>query len=119
MVICSHCLAQMCCGQPHLFGRIALSFCRFPFVFRLLPLLFDSHGRYLLEKRTIGKSTLSKTPRILHPLSRSYSCIHTAMEENVTTSQPWSTSRTPTPVPRKSRLLHHIFGDFLCTCRCL
>src|SRR5262249_25457523 len=140
MVICSHCLAQMCCGQPHLFGhmalsfcgvtfllsrvafalcRLALCFCRFPFVFRLLPLLFDSHGRYLLEKRTIGKSTLSKTPRIPHPLSRSYSCIHTAIEKNVTTSQPWSTSRTPTPVPRKSRLPHHIFGDFLCTCRCL
>jgi len=39
------------------------------------------------------------------------------MEKNVTTSQPWSTSRTPTPVPRKSRLLHHIFGDFLCTRR--
>src|SRR5262245_38750051 len=83
MGICSHLLAHMGCGQPHLFGhlalsfcgvtcllscvafalcRLALSFCRFPFVFRLLPLLFDRHGGYLLEKRTIGRSTLSKAP---------------------------------------------------------
>src|SRR5215471_18182520 len=68
MGICSHLLAHMGCGQPHLFGhlalsfcgvtcllsrvafalcRLALSFCRFPFVFRLLPLLCDSHGGYL------------------------------------------------------------------------
>src|SRR5262244_4414047 len=109
MVIGSHCLAHMCCGQPHLFGhlalsfcgvtcllsrvafalcRLALSFCRFPFVFRLLPLLFDNHGGYLLENRTIGRSTRSKTPRIPRLLSRSYACIHTAMDKNVTTSQP-------------------------------
>src|SRR5262249_56693361 len=98
MVIGSHCLAHLCCGQPHLFGhmalsfcgvtfplsrvafalcRLALSFCRFPPVFSLLALVFCIHGMYLLEKHTIWRSTRSKMPLIPHFLYRSYSCIHT------------------------------------------
>jgi hypothetical protein len=41
----------------------------------------------------------------------------TVMDNNVTTSPPWSTSRTPPPMPRQPRHAHHVFGDCLCTCR--
>jgi hypothetical protein len=43
----------------------------------------------------------------------------TVMAKHVTTAQPWSTSRTPTPLPRKSRHPHYVFGDFLYNCRLL
>src|SRR5262245_1997555 len=43
--------------------------------------------------------------------------IHTALAQNVTPAHPWSTSRTPPPVPSQPRHAHHVFGDFLCTRR--
>ena len=43
----------------------------------------------------------------------------TAVDKNLTTSHPRSTSRTPTPVLRQPRHAYHVFSDFLCPCRCL
>ena len=80
--------------------------------------LLGTMGEYRHRKASLQEFR-KLAPYIPHPLSRGYPSQAYRYGKDAVPSQLWSMSSTPTPLPRKLRHPHHVFGNSLYNCRLL